>query len=76
MFAFEIKLCARLKFPSKFKLTVVPFGSDPAGTLTETLLPEFEPENDMSIKLDALSVPISVKSDGEIPESDNCVHCA
>ena len=74
MFALEIKLCALLKLPTRCRFTLVPFGRDPAGTLTETLLPEFEPENEVSIELDALNVPIYVKSEGEIPESDNWVH--
>jgi hypothetical protein len=58
LFALEIKLWALVKFPTRCRFTLVPFGREPAGTLTETLLPEFEPENDASIELDALSVPI------------------
>jgi hypothetical protein len=69
--AAEINDCAREKSPTRSRLILVPFGSAPAGTLTETLLSVLEPENDVAMALDALRVPIRVNADGAIPESES-----
>jgi hypothetical protein len=59
--------CARVKSPTKSKFTTVPFGSDPAGTVTLTELLEFELVNVEFEALLAVVVPIRVKAEGANP---------